>query len=614
MENKMFCYQCQETNKNTGCTIAGVCGKKATTANLQDMLIYQTKGLCEITNRLREEGKRIKRTTNQIIMHNLFTTITNANFDEDVILSRIIETINEKESIIDEVLDRTKLTEASIYNEKDEDALREKSTEIGVLATKDEDIRSLRELMTYGIKGMAAYLYHANMLGYDDEEISEFLQYAMAKTLDDSLSVNELVAMNLKTGEFGVRAMQLLDYANTTTFGNPEITSVNIGVRNNPAILISGHDLHDMKELLEQTKGTGVDVYTHSEMLPANYYPELKKYENFVGNYGNAWWKQKEEFESFNGPILMTTNCIVPPKASYIDRLFTTGDAGYPGCKHIDGTIGNKKDFSEIIELAKKCKSPIEIEHGEIIGGFAHNQVIELSDKIVEAVNEGLIKKFVVMAGCDGRHKERNYYTDFAKALPKDSVILTAGCAKYRYNKLNLGDIAGIPRVLDAGQCNDSFSLVVIAMTLQKAFGLEDINDLPIVYNIAWYEQKAVIVLLALLALGVKNIHLGPTLPGFLSENVTKVLVDNFGIAGISTVEEDIENLIINDEKESSDDVMDMAMGELIMKYPQLIDVLTSLGMHCLGCPSSQMETLKEAALVHGLDINEVEVLVRKSL
>ena len=610
MDNKMFCYQCQETKDNTGCTVAGVCGKTAKTANLQDMLVYQTKGLCDITDSLRVEEKKVERNINQLIMHNFFTTITNANFDDEVILNRIIEVIKIKKTLLENLDNKEKLSEAALYNELDAEKLIEKSNSVGVLNSEDEDVRSLRELITYGIKGMAAYLTHANMLGYDDDEISEFLQFALAKTLDDQLKIDELFAITMKTGEFGLKAMQLLDYANTKTFGDPEISNVSIGVRKNPAILISGHDLSDMKQLLEQTKGTGVDVYTHSEMLAANYYPEFKKYENLAGNYGNAWWKQKEEFESFNGPILMTTNCIVPPKDSYKDRMFTTGDAAYPGCKHIEGAIGDKKDFSEIIELAKKCASPEEIETGEIIGGFAHSQVLSLADEIIAGIQSGDIKKFVVMAGCDGRSKSRNYYTEFAKNLPKDNIILTAGCAKYRYNKLNLGEINGIPRVLDAGQCNDSYSLVLIAMKLAEVLGLDDVNDLPIIYNIAWYEQKAVIVLLALLALGIKNIHIGPTLPAFLSENVANILIENFKLSGISTVEEDIENLILKEKN----DLMDMPMGELVLKHPQLVEVLTSLGMHCIGCPSSHMETLEEAAMVHGLDLNEVEKLLREKL
>ncbi|MGO5358004.1 hydroxylamine reductase [Anaerofustis sp. LCP19S3_F7] len=539
MENKMFCYQCQETAGCKGCTAVGVCGKNPDVAIMQDLLIYVTKGLSFVTTRLRQEGKKVSDDINYLVSINLFTTITNANFDIDSIKDRITLTLKTKEDLINKLDNKENLPKAALWN--GEGDWEELAKTVGVLSTKDEDIRSLRELITYGLKGLCAYSKHANALLKTDEEVDSFIQEALSLTLDDSLSVEDLVKLTLKTGEYGVKGMALLDEANTTAYGNPEITKVNIGVRKNPGILVSGHDLRDMEMLLQQTQGSGVDVYTHSEMLPANYYPKLKKYPNFVGNYGNAWWKQKEEFESFNGPILMTTNCIVPPKDSYKDRVYTTGAAGYPGCKYIKGEIGQIKDFSQIIEHAKKCSAPTQIETGEIVGGFAHEQVFKLADKIVEAVKSGAIKKFVVIAGCDGRMKSREYYTEFAKALPKDTVILTAGCAKYRYNKLNLGDINGIPRVLDAGQCNDSYSLAVIAMKLKEIFGLDDINDLPIVYNIAWYEQKAVIVLLALLSLGVKNIHLGPTLPAFLSPNVTKVLVDEFKIAGIGSVEDDIK-------------------------------------------------------------------------
>ena len=539
MENKMFCYQCQETAGCKGCTQVGVCGKKPELANMQDLLVYVTKGISAVADRFRKEGKEVEKGINHLITLNLFTTITNANFDKDVIVSRIKETLEIKERLIEKLDDKANLPKAALWNGEEKD-FEEKSKTVGVLSTENEDIRSLRELITYGLKGLAAYSKHANALLCDSKETDEFLQSALAKTLDDTLSADDLVNLTLETGKYGVNAMAMLDKANTDAYGNPEITKVNIGVRKNPAILVSGHDLRDLEMLLEQTKGTGVDVYTHSEMLPAHYYPAFKKYDNFVGNYGNAWWKQREEFESFNGPILMTTNCIVPPKDSYKDRIYTTGAAGYEGCKHIEGNIGEEKDFSAVIEHAKRCKPPVEIETGEIVGGFAHAQVLALADKVVEAVKSGAIKKFVVMAGCDGRAKSREYYTEFAKALPKDTVILTAGCAKYKYNKLDLGDIGGIPRVLDAGQCNDSYSLAVIALKLKEVFGLEDINQLPIIYNIAWYEQKAVIVLLALLYLGVKNIHLGPTLPAFLSPNVAKVLVENFGIAPIGTVEEDI--------------------------------------------------------------------------
>ena len=544
MENKMFCYQCQETAGCLGCTMSGVCGKKPEVANMQDLLIYVTKGLSAVTTELRAEGTNVSEAVNHLVSINLFSTITNANFDLDDIKDKVTNTLKTKEQLLEEVENKEKLPAVSLWNGTEAE-YEEKAKLVGILSTKDEDIRSLRELITYGLKGLAAYTKHANALLKDNAEVDAFIQEALAKTLDDSLSVDDLVALTLETGKYGVDGMALLDEANTSAYGNPEITQVDIGVRKNPGILISGHDLKDLEMLLEQTKGTGVDVYTHSEMLPAHYYPFFKKYDNFAGNYGNAWWKQKEEFESFNGPILMTTNCIVPPAESYKDRLFTTGATGYPGCKHIDGEYGQTKDFSEIIEMAKKCPAPTEIETGTIVGGFAHEQVFALADKVVDAVKSGAIKKFVVMAGCDGRAKSRNYYTEFAKALPKDAVILTAGCAKYKYNKLNLGDIAGIPRVLDAGQCNDSYSLALIALKLKEVFGLDDVNELPIVYNISWYEQKAVIVLLALLYLGVKIIHLGPTLPAFLSPNVANVLVENFGIAGITTVEDDL-NLFFN--------------------------------------------------------------------
>lgn len=537
---EMFCYQCQETAKNIACTKKGVCGKTSDVANIEDLLVWVTKGLGEILTRMRKENKDISN-LHSYVNNNLFTTITNANFHYEDLLEKVKETIDLNQKLIEGLDDKENLSKAALYNEKDDDELKLKSQIIGVLNTLDDDKRSLRELITYGLKGMAAYNRHANVLGKFDENVDEFMENTLAKLMDDSLSVEDLIALTLETGSNGAAAMALLDSANTSAYGNPEISEVNIGIRNNPAILISGHDLKDMEMLLEQTQNTGVDVYTHSEMLPANYYPAFKKYDNFVGNYGNSWWLQDKEFESFNGPILMTTNCITPPKDSYKDKVFTTGVAAYPGMKHIVADENGHKDFSEIIELAKKCDSPKEIENGKIVGGFAHNQVLALADKVVEAVKNGDIQQFVVMAGCDGRQKGRNYYEDFAKALPDDTIILTAGCAKYRYNKLNLGDINGIPRVLDAGQCNDSYSLVVIAQALQKAFGLDDINDLPISYNIAWYEQKAVIVLLALLSLGVKNIHLGPTLPAFLSPNVANVLVENFGIAPIGEVDEDME-------------------------------------------------------------------------
>ncbi len=542
-DNKMFCFQCQETAGCKGCTVSGVCGKKPEVAAMQDLLIYVTKGLSAVTTALRNEGKTVSKEINHLVTMNLFITITNANFDRKAIIAAVKNTLKTKEEQLERLNSKEGLTEAALWN-GDEAEFVKKAQNVGVLATEDEDIRSLRELITYGLKGLAAYSKHANVLIQDNEDVDAFIQKALTKIQDDSLSADDLVALTLETGKFGVEGMALLDKANSDTYGNPEITTVEIGVRKNPGILISGHDLRDLEMLLEQTKDKGVDVYTHSEMLPGHYYPAFKKYPHLAGNYGNAWWKQKDEFESFNGPILMTTNCIVPPKDSYKDRLWTTGSAGYPGCRHIEGEYGQEKDFSAIIEQAKKCPPPTEIEKGTITGGFAHEQVFALAEPIVNAVKSGDIRKFVVMGGCDGRHKNRDYYTEFAKALPKDVVILTAGCAKYRYNKLNLGDIQGIPRVLDAGQCNDSYSLALIALKLKEIFDLEDINDLPIAFNIAWYEQKAVIVLLALLYLGVKNIHLGPTLPAFLSPNVTKVLVENFGINGITTVDEDLKNLI----------------------------------------------------------------------
>ena len=536
----MFCYQCQETAGCKGCTVVGVCGKQPDVAAMQDLLVWVTKGISAVTTRLREEGRAVADEVNHLVTENLFTTITNANFDKAAIEKRIEKTLEMKTALWEQLERRDNLPEAAGWTGEPSEFIK-KASEAGVLIGQNEDIISLRSLITYGLKGLSAYTRHANVLLQEDREADAFLQRALAATLDDGLSVDDLIHLTLETGEYGVRGMALLDRANTETYGNPEITTVDIGVGSNPGILVSGHDLRDMEMLLEQTQGTGVDVYTHSEMLPAQYYPAFKKYPNFKGNYGNAWWRQREEFETFNGPILMTTNCIVPPKDSYKDRLYTTGAAGYPGCTYINGGIGGKKDFSVIIQHAKRCEPPTGIEQGQIVGGFAHAQVPALADKVVDAVKSGKIRKFVVMAGCDGRAKSRIYYTDFAKALPEDTVILTAGCAKYRYNKLNLGDIEGIPRVLDAGQCNDSYSLAVIAMKLQEIFGLDDINDLPIIYNIAWYEQKAVIVLLALLSLGIKNIHLGPTLPAFLSPNVVNVLVEKFGIAGIDSVESDVE-------------------------------------------------------------------------
>lgn len=542
MDNKMFCFQCQETAGCKGCTVMGVCGKTPEVAGLQDLLIYVTKGLSAVTSRLRAEGQEVAREVNHLVTGNLFVTITNANFDGEAIKGRLEETLQVKAALLEQLADRDKLPEAALWTAGTTD-LAAKAKTVGILAESNEDIRSLKELITYGLKGLAAYLHHANVLGQEDESLDAFQQETLAALLDKELDGEALTALALKTGEWGVKGMALLDKANTSAYGNPEITKVELGVRNKPGILISGHDLRDLEMLLEQTEGTGVEVYTHGEMLPAHYYPKFKKYRHFAGNYGNAWWKQKEEFEAFNGPILMTTNCIVPPKDSYKARLFTTGAVGFPGCVHIEEKQG-RKDFAPLIELARQCQPPKELEQGQIVGGFAHEQVFALADKVVEAVKSGAVKKFVVMAGCDGRMKSRSYYEDFAKALPQDTIILTAGCAKYKYIKLNLGEIGGIPRVLDAGQCNDSYSLALIALKLKEAFGLADINELPIAYNISWYEQKAVIVLLALLHLGVKNIHLGPTLPAFLSPNVAKVLVENFGIGGIGKVEDDIKALI----------------------------------------------------------------------
>lgn len=543
MENKMFCFQCQEAAGCRGCTICGVCGKKPEVAAMQDLLVHVTAGLSDIATRMRADGQEIPAEINHLVTTNLFVTITNVNFDREAIVRRIIQTLDAKRALLASLADTTGLPDAATWDAR-QDAFASKASAVGVLATADEDVRSLRALVLYGLKGLAAYVKHANALLQDDAAIDAFLQSALAKTLDDSLDAAALTALALETGKYGVQGMALLDRANTGAYGNPEITEVDLGVRDRPGILVSGHDLRDLEMLLEQSGGQGIDVYTHSEMLPAHYYPAFKKYPHFAGNYGNAWWKQKEEFESFHGPILMTTNCIVPPAESYRERLWTTGTVGFPGCRHIDAAYGEVKDFSPIIEQAKGCRSPKLLETGTIVGGFAHEQVFALADKVVAAVKSGAIRKFVVMAGCDGRMKSRDYYADFAKGLPKDVVILTAGCAKYKYNKLDLGDISGIPRVLDAGQCNDSYSLALIALKLKEVLGLDDINQLPIAYNIAWYEQKAVIVLLALLSLGVKNIHIGPTLPAFLSPNVAKTLVDTFGIAGIGTVDDDIKLLI----------------------------------------------------------------------
>ena len=604
METKMFCYQCQETAGNKGCTINGVCGKTNVTSNLQDLLVFATKALSEVLRAARKEGIKISKEINHLVSENLFITITNANFDDEAIKNSIDNTFKVKKEIISQLKDTSSLSESAKYETVREN-YDEAAKTVGFLSIENEDIRSLKALITFGLKGLAAYLHHANVLLAENEDIDIFLQSALADTLSDK-SVDELIALTLETGKYGVDAMALLDGANTKAYGNPEITEVNISVRKNPAILISGHDLRDLEMLLKQTEDTGVDVYTHSEMLPAHYYPAFKKYSHFAGNYGTAWYNQKEDFENFNGPVLLTTNCLVPPKESYKARVYTTGAVGFAGCTHIPGKIGEEKDFSIIIEHAKKCESPKEIETGKIIGGFAHNQVLALADKVVEAVKSGAVKKFVVMAGCDGRQKSRSYYTEFAEKLPKDTIILTAGCAKYRYNKLNLGNIGGIPRVLDAGQCNDSYSLALIALKLKEVFNLDDINKLPIIYNIAWYEQKAAIVLLALLHLGVKNIHLGPTLPAFLSPNVTKVLVENFGIGGISSVDEDMK-MFFGDSAESNGKITkDMIISDILKASPAAEAVFKEMGMMCLGCPASQAESLQDACDVHNVSVDEV--------
>ena len=604
METKMFCYQCQETAGNKGCTINGVCGKTNVTSNLQDLLVFAAKALSEVLRAARKEGIKISKEINHLVSENLFITITNANFDDESIKNSIENTFKVKREIISQLKDTAYLSESAKYETVREN-YDEAAKTVGFLSIENEDIRSLKALITFGLKGLAAYLHHANVLLAENEDIDIFLQSALADTLSDK-SVDELIALTLETGKYGIDAMALLDGANTKAYGNPEITEVNIGVRKNPAILISGHDLRDLEMLLKQTEGTGVDVYTHSEMLPAHYYPAFKKYSHFAGNYGTAWYNQKEDFENFNGPVLLTTNCLVPPKESYKSRVYTTGAVGFAGCTHIPGKIGEEKDFSIIIEHAKKCESPKEIETGKIVGGFAHNQVLALADKVVEAVKSGAVKKFVVMAGCDGRQKSRSYYTEFAEKLPKDTIILTAGCAKYRYNKLNLGNIGGIPRVLDAGQCNDSYSLALIALKLKEVFSLDDINKLPIIYNIAWYEQKAAIVLLALLHLGVKNIHLGPTLPAFLSPNVTKVLVENFGIGGISSVDEDMKMFFGDDAESNGKITKDMIISDILKASPAAEAVFKEMGMMCLGCPASQAESLQDACDVHNVSVDEV--------
>ncbi len=548
--SNMFCFQCQESAKGTGCTLKGVCGKNDTTARAMDLLLFTVRGISIVATELRKNGKQPCDKLNTFVTDALFSTITNANFDDDSIYTRVDEGFIKRNKLIGQALEMgislPEIDELKWNGTREQ--YDEKAAKVGVMREANEDIRSLKELIVYGLKGMAAYLEHANRLGHNDVSLHAFIQSTLASITVDNLSTEELITLVLKTGEMGVQTMALLDAANTSSYGHPEITSVSIGVRNNPGILISGHDLHDLEQLLEQTKDSGVDVYTHGEMLPAHYYPAFKEYPHFAGNYGNAWWKQREEFTAFNGPIIFTTNCIVPPLpgASYTERMFTSNSTGFPGCKHISTDENGHKDYSEVIAIAKNCAAPTEIEHGEIVGGFAHNQVMQLADKVVDAVKSGAIRKFIVMAGCDGRMRGREYYTSFAEQLPKDTIILTAGCAKYRYNKLPLGDINGIPRVLDAGQCNDSYSLAVIALKLKEVFQLNDINELPIIYNIAWYEQKAVIVLLALLYLGVKEIHLGPTLPAFLSPNVAKVLIDNFGISSIGTVEGDLQKFGLN--------------------------------------------------------------------
>ncbi|MDO4622774.1 MAG: hydroxylamine reductase [Eubacteriales bacterium] len=599
MNEQMFCYQCQETMAGTGCIRSGMCGKKPELAAMQDLLIWVTRGISAVTTQLRREKKDVSREINHLVTANLFATVTNVNFDTESIADKVEATLAAAQPLIAQVDKKDTLPEASLWNGTREE-YAEKASQVGVLATKDEDIRSFRELITYGVKGIAAYLSHANVLGKEDTDIDMFMQRALSQTLDDMLSGGNLLALVMETGRYGVRVMDLLDRANREEYGDPVMTKVQTGVRSNPAILISGHDLKDLEMLLKQTEGTGVDVYTHGEMLPAHAYPSFAGYAHFAGNYGNAWWKQKEEFESFHGPILMTTNCIVPPKESYKGRLFTTGAVSYPGCTYISADENGNKDFSALIELAKTCETPKELESGEVLTGFAHNQVFALSDKILDAVRTGAVQKFVVMAGCDGRAKTRSYYTDFARSLPDDTIILTAGCAKYRFNKLDLGEINGIPRVVDAGQCNDSYSLVQIAMNLKDALGYDNLNQLPIVYNLSWYEQKAVIVLLALLYLDVKHIKLGPTLPAFLSPNVANVLVKYFGIGGITKVQEDMETML-----GGSDNLIrgDMIVADIVREYPDLVPVMMSCGLHCISCGVSEMETLEEACMTHGLDV-----------
>ena len=603
MDAKMFCYQCQETAGNTGCTVRGVCGKTPEVAQAQDLLVYLTKGLAELTTQLRNEGKKVPAEADYLITQNLFTTVTNVNFDLDTITERIKTTLKVRDEVSKNVQVRLLLTEATSWTPADDADIMKKAAEVGVLSDEDEDNRSARNLVLYGIKGMAAYVHHANVLGVKDDRLDAFMAQTLAKLNDTEIEGGSLISLALQVGNFGMLAMSTLEKANTEAYGKPEITEVNIGVRNNPGILISGHDLKDLEMLLEQTKGTGVDVYTHGEMIPAHSYPFFKKYDNLVGNYGTAWWNQTKDFETFNGPILMTTNCIVPPKDSYKDRIYTTSIVEYPGVKHIPGELGEQKDFSEIIEQAKKCAAPTEIETGSVLGGFGHDQLFALEDKIVAAVKEGKIKQFIVMAGCDGRQKSREYYTEFAKTLPEDTVILTAGCAKYRYNKLNLGDIDGIPRVIDAGQCNDCYSLIMLAVKLQNAFGVKSVNDLPLVFNIGWYEQKAVLVLLTLLSLDIKKIHLGPTLPGFLSETVTGVIAGGFKLTGISTVEEDMVKFFTEEKPEIT---KHMLIGELLEQYPGADKVLMDLGLACVSCSSSLRESIEEACGVHHMEVNEL--------
>jgi len=603
MENKMFCYQCQETAGGKGCTSCGVCGKDAEVAAMQDLLLYVTKGLAEVLCQSRIEGKEAPAEAHHLVVENLFMTVTNVNFDKEVLAGRVERTIQVRNEQLEKVQVRLLLSEAVMWNPESRDDYAAKAAEVGVLVQEDEDERSARELVMYGLKGLAAYTYHADVLDAGDDRLYDIMEKELASLNDDMIQGGQLLSMALEIGNYGMLAMSTLDQANTSAYGDPEMTEVNIGVGKNPGILVTGHDLKDLEMLLEQTKGTGVDVYTHGEMLPAHGYPGLKKYPHLVGNYGGAWYKQTEEFESFNGPILVTTNCLVPPKDSYKDRLYTTGLVGYPGVKHIDGSYGETKDFSALIEQAKTCEAPKEIETGTVTTGFGRNQVFELFDKIVDAVKSGAIKKFVVMAGCDGRHKSRQYYEDFAKALPKDTVILTAGCAKYRFNKLDLGDIGGIPRVIDAGQCNDSYTLIMTAMKMREVMEAPDINHIPVVYNISWYEQKAVLVLLTLLSLDVRKIHLGPTLPGFLSETIGGIFINNFKLGTITTPGEDVE-ILLSDKKEPI--TKDSIVGDLIQEYPAAADVLKDLGLGCVTCASALSETLEMACKVHSLELEEV--------